>query len=152
MRKTACLSVLLLALVGVGALAGDADDAKKLQGAWEVVELIQFGKKVDASAIKGTKFIFKDGTLSIEPANDKSDEFLKRTFAVKLHPAKSPAEVELKALDGEHKGTESPGIYELKGDTLRWCQSDSPKAAERPKEFASPEKSAIYLFTLKRVK
>jgi uncharacterized protein (TIGR03067 family) len=58
----------------------------------------------------------------------------------------------LTALDGEFKGAVSPGIYEIKGDTLRWCQSDDPKAKDPPKEFASPEKSELYLFTFKRAK
>ena len=56
------------------------------------------------------------------------------------------------ALDGDLKGVTSPGIYELKGDTLRWCQSDDEKSKDRPKDFASPDKSRLYLFTFKRLK
>jgi uncharacterized protein (TIGR03067 family) len=140
------------ALVCGPTLAGDADDAKKLQGAWEIVELIQYGKKVDFNIIKGTKFVFADNLLRILPPSDKVEEFEKRSFSFKLNPAKQPAQVELSALDGKHKGVTSPGIYELKVDTLRWCQSDAAKAPERPKDFTSPEKSPFYLFTLKRVK
>lgn len=146
------LVVGILAVIGCPAFAGDADDAKKIQGIWEIVELIQYGKKVDFNFIKGTKFVFADNVLTIQPPTDKVEEFEKRSFSYKLNPATKPAEVELIARDGKHKGVTSPGIYELKGDTLRWCQSDATKAPERPKDFTSPKKSPFYLFTLKRVK
>ena len=142
--------VALFALTCHGALAGDADDAKNIQGTWEVVELIAYGKKVDFNAIKGTKFIFAKDKLTIQPPNDKLEEVVPRNFTFKLDPSKKPAEVELKVLDAKEKDLVSPGIYELKGDTLRWCQSDATTKPERPKEFKSPEKSPIYLFTLKR--
>jgi uncharacterized protein (TIGR03067 family) len=141
------------AVICCPAFAGDADDARRLQGTWEIVELIQYGKKVDFNIIKGTKFKFTEkNVLTIQPPSDKVEEFEKRSFSYKLNPLKKPAEVELSALDGKHKGVTSPGIYELKGDTLRWCQSDATKAPERPKDFTSPEKSPFYLFTLKREK
>jgi uncharacterized protein (TIGR03067 family) len=142
----------ILTLQCCRAHAGDADDTKKIQGTWEIVELIQYGRKVDFQIIKGTKFVFSGDRLSIVPASDKVEEFEKRSFFFKLDPTKKPAEVELKALDGNFKGIASTGIYELKGDTLRWCQSDAAKAPERPKEFNSPPKSTIYLFTLKLLK
>jgi uncharacterized protein (TIGR03067 family) len=127
-------------------------DPNKLDGAWDVVELVAYGKKVDFNIIKGTKFVFTKDKLDIVPPSDKIEEFAKRSFTFKLDPAKQPAQVELTTLDGPAKGLVSPGIYEVKGDTLRWCQSDATEKPERPKEFASPEKSPIYLFTLKRAK
>ena len=141
----------ILALVCARAFAG-ADDAQKIQGTWEILELIRYGKKVDLNIIKGTKFVFANNLLTIQPPTDKVEEFEKRSFSYKLTPTKKPAEVDLTALDGKNKGVTSPGIYELKGDTLRWCQSDATKAPERPKDFTSPKKSPFYLFTLKRVK
>jgi uncharacterized protein (TIGR03067 family) len=131
---------------------GGADDAKKLQGKWEVVELVAYGKKVDLATIKGVKFLFAADKLTIQPPNDKLEEIVARTYTLKIEPKKQPAQVDLISLDGPNKGNVSPGIYELKGDTLRWCQSDDPKSKERPKGFTSPEKSAFYLFTLKRTK
>src|SRR5712691_4728042 len=81
------------------AFAGDADDAKKIQGTWEVVELIAYGKKVDFNTIKGTKFVFAKDKLTIQPPSDKLEEVVTRNFTFKLDPAKKPAEVELKVLD-----------------------------------------------------
>jgi uncharacterized protein (TIGR03067 family) len=161
-RLTLNFAFAIAALACCRALAGDADDAKKLQGTWEVVELIAYGKKVDLKTIKGTKFVFAKDKLTVQPANDKLEEFVTRNFTFKLDPKKQPAEVDLTVLDAKDKGFVSPGIYELKGDSLRWCQSDATTkpvkvnpfaeaAPERPKSFASPEKSPIYLFTLKKV-
>ncbi|MBI2807673.1 MAG: TIGR03067 domain-containing protein [Planctomycetes bacterium] len=128
-----------------------ADDAKKLQGTWVVVDLIAYGKKVDPKNYKGTKFVITKDKVAIVPPNDKIDEFVKRTYNFKINSAKKPAEIDLVGLTGKTKVT-SLGIYELNGDTLRWCQSDATKASARPTMFTSPEKSGIYLFTLKRGK
>lgn len=139
-------------------------DLNKLDGTWEIVELTAYGKKVDFNTIKGTKFVFAKDKLNILPPTDKLEQFEKRSFSFKLDPAKAPAQVELTALDGKLKGLVSVGIYELKGDTLRWCQSDAPAnttpgkdkkdspKVDAPKDFSSPTGSTIYLFTLKRAK
>lgn len=148
MSKAICILAVFFFVLD-GASAGEA---KNLEGKWEIVELIAYGKKVDFNLIKGTKFTFAKDKLTIQPPNDKIEEFVTRTFSFKVDTTKQPNEVELLVLDGKEKGLKSVGIYELKGDTLRWCQSDATKSPERPKGFASPEKSAIYLFTLKRTK
>ena len=141
------------ALMSVGLVhSGDAGDAKMLQGAWALTELVVGGTKVPDKEIQGMKFIFEGNKLTIAPPASDTGVVDKRTFTFKLDPSKKPAEVDITALDGKYKDTVSPGIYELKGDTLRWCQSDDPKAKDRPKDFASPEKSPLYLFTFKRAK
>jgi len=160
MRYLLCsLATLMTALAACQALAG-GEDFKKLEGAWEVTELIIGGTKVPAKDIAGMKFVFareknKDDAvdkLTIVPAAADTGVVEKHSFTIKINAAKKPAEVNLTALDGEFKGTTSPGIYEINGDVLRWCQSDDPKTAERPKTFNSPEKSSIYMFTFKRAK
>jgi uncharacterized protein (TIGR03067 family) len=130
--------------------AGETDDAKKLQGTWDVVELVAYGKPVDPKVLKGTKFIFDKDRLTIVPGNDKLEEFVKATFSFKLDPSKNPAHVDLTLLDGASKGTVSPGIYELKDGVLRWCQPDGPKTTTRPAKLESPAKSDLYLVTLKK--
>lgn len=155
MRNLTCsLATLLLALICCQIFAGE--DAKKLQGSWDLTELIIGGMKVPDKDIQGMKFVFSsekdEHKLTILPPPSDTPVVDKRTFTVKIDPTKKPATVNLVALDGEFKGTASPGIFEIKGDVLRWCQSDDPKATERPKEFKSPENSKIYLFTFKRSK
>ncbi len=161
--------VMISALVFAG-----GEDTKKLQGTWEIVELIVGGKPVPAKKIQGLRFQFQDDKLTILPASlpDLSEidgaapgavarallssyspvVVDRRQFTFTLDASKKPAAVDLTALDGKHKGSVSHGIYELKGDSLRWCQSDDEKTKDRPKEFKSPEKTALYLFTFKRIK
>lgn len=148
MRKLASMFAGLF--IACAAIAGEPEDSKKLQGAWTLTELVVGGAKVPDKELAGMKFVFEANKLTIVPPAADTGVVDKRAFTIKLDPSKKPAQVEITALDGEHKGAVSPGIYELKGDTLRWCQSDDPKSKERPKEFASPEKSSFYLFTFKR--
>jgi uncharacterized protein (TIGR03067 family) len=148
------------------------DDGQKLQGTWVLTELVVGGVKVPDKEIRGTRFVFEGTKLTIVPSIHEemltaslwtfailskfpvipeTDSVVdRRTFTVKLDPAQKPAAVDLTALDGDAKGAVSPGIYEIKGDTLRWCQSDDEKNTQRPKTFESPAKSRIYVFTFKR--
>lgn len=147
-----CAPLLALAVSLPSSAGGPADDAKKLQGSWEITELIVGGAPVPLKDLKGMKFVFAGKKMTLLPPSADLNVVVKRQFAFQLDPTKTPATVDLTAEDGENKGTVSQGIYEIKGDTLRWCQSDDPKSKDRPKEFVSPEKSSIYLFTFKRAK
>jgi len=141
---------------------GQGAEFKTLEGTWQITELVIGGLKIPEKEVAGMKFVFskdkdkdKDVAyekLTIHPPPADTGVVEKRTFKLKFNNAKKPAEVNTEALDGEFKGVVSPGIYDVKGDVLRWCQSDDEKATERPKEFVSPDKSRIYIFTFKRVK
>jgi uncharacterized protein (TIGR03067 family) len=141
-----------MAVFGLGLAAAFAGDAESLIGEWEITELVVGGKKVEEKEIKGMKFVFDKEKLTIVPPAADGGIVDKRTFSYKVDSKAKPATVMLTALDGEHKGTVSPGIFEIEKGTMKWCQSDEPKAKEPPKTFESPEKSAIYLFTFKKGK
>ena len=172
---SAIFAAVLFLFASHPAFTGDAKkDTKNLQGAWLLTELVVGGAPVPEKDIKGLRFVFKADKLTIlAPPGDvhtiQNRMFVllgigmcsqvppprvvdDRTFTVKLDPTKQPAAVDLIALDGEAKGIVSPGIYEINGDQLRWCQSDDPKNTERPKTFAAPAKSRHYLFTFQRAK
>jgi uncharacterized protein (TIGR03067 family) len=164
-----------LALIVLGAMfvpacpQGVKDDLGKLQGAWTITELIVGGSKVPEEEFKGTTFVFSGNKLTLVPPMSNTFATASvtgfaavinfpaapevetlvdyRVFTFKLDPAQKPATVDI-----TFKDMVSPGIYDVTDDTLRWCQSDDEKTKERPKEFASPDKSRIYLFTLKRAK
>jgi uncharacterized protein (TIGR03067 family) len=165
---------LCVVLFAVGSAQDNNDDAQRLQGTWLLTELVVGGVKVPEKEYKGTTFVFAGNKLSIVPP--KTDAILnaqmtafaiavrfpvipetdnvvdRREFTFKIDPTKKPAQVDVTAGQIDGKSVVSPGLYELQGDTLRWCQSDDENNKERPKSFASPEKSRIYLFTFKRVK
>jgi uncharacterized protein (TIGR03067 family) len=141
----------LAAIFTPGSAQQARDDGEKLQGTWVLTELIVGGFTIPEKEFKGTQFVFAGNKLTIVPAMPDAAAVDKHAFTFKIDPNQAPAAVDLTALDGDAKGTVSPGIYELKGDTLRWCQSDDKKNTERPKAFASPDESRIYLFTFKRM-
>lgn len=158
LRKSLSLAPVFAMLLTLQGLAGEKEvkEFKPLEGTWEITELIVGGEKVPEKEISGLKFVFsvemekdmKAHKLTLIPPMSDSELIDKRTFSLKF----SGTAVTATALDGRFKGTSSPAIFEVKGDVLRWCQSDDEKATERPKEFVSPAKSRIYLFTFKKAK
>jgi len=156
MRPFAFVAVTLFIAAVAAQVCAGGDDAKKLEGTWEVAELIVGGMKVPDKDIQGMKFVFTkdkdESKLTIVPPKSDSGIVEKRVFTLKINAKAKPATVDLTALDGEFKGTTSPGIFEINGNVMRWCQSDDPKEAKRPTDFKSPEKSSIYVFTFNRAK
>jgi uncharacterized protein (TIGR03067 family) len=147
---------LLAALATVGLLvvpgAVRADDAKKdldkLQGTWEITEVVNSGKAIAGEKLKGGQVVFKGDEMTIKEGDDDKDP---RKFTVKLDPGKKPRALDATALNRDQKGSVSPGIYELDGDALKIC-SPNDDSKERPKAFKSEEGSSVILLTLKRVK
>ncbi len=77
---------------------------------------------------------------------------VKGTFT--LDPSKTPKAITMKVTEGrreEDKGKEVRGIYELAGDTLKWCTAP-PGSEERPTEFATKAGTRDMLVTLKKEK
>jgi uncharacterized protein (TIGR03067 family) len=67
-----------------------------------------------------------------------------------LDPSKSPKTIDVTMLEGPHKGTVMPGIYEIDADTLKVCFDLEGKT--RPTEFKSPPGSKNFVNIHKRVK
>jgi uncharacterized protein (TIGR03067 family) len=95
------------------------------------------------------RLIFSGDEFSIK----KGDEtVIKGKF--KIDSSKKPKQIELEitqASNEQFDGKTAVGIYELDGDTLKWC-SNKPGDSERPKEFASDGGTSHLLVTLKREK
>jgi uncharacterized protein (TIGR03067 family) len=130
------------ALVGlVSALLGahltDAGDLREprrtaldpLHGAWEVVDAPKFGP---------IRLIFDGDRLTVV-----FTETHKVEHRIKIDPRTRPARID--ALHGDETVT-APGIYEVRGDTLRICVA--AWLAERPTEFAA--KKGVILLNLTR--
>jgi uncharacterized protein (TIGR03067 family) len=122
MKALLACSLGLLLLAGA-APGGDAKkDQDKLQGKW-LAELD--GKKVE---LKFTKDQF-----AITFSDGNQEKVFKGT--VKINPDGKPKHIDLTIEEGDKfVGETALGIYELDGDTLKWC-SNSPGKAERPSEF-----------------
>jgi uncharacterized protein (TIGR03067 family) len=135
----------LATVVGLGILlagvatAGDAkSDLAKLDGTW-IFE--KDGKKAE---FKFTKDAF---TITI-------DGFGTFKGTIKIDPSKKPKHMDLAIAEGPmFQGQTSLAIYDIDGDTLKWCAAE-PGGGERATAF--PEKEGdqgqhLYL-VLKRTK
>lgn len=144
MRNRRCLLV-GIALFGLAVACPAADDAKtELEGTWELVSFEREGKPVafqgtSRSTITGNKFVFmRDGMLVTAG-----------TF--KLDPTAKPKAMDSTYTEGPDKGKSFKGIYELKGDSLRFCRPGSPDDP-RPTAFKSEAGSTAFVSVFKRVK
>jgi uncharacterized protein (TIGR03067 family) len=131
-------------------VAGAADDpkeaAKKLEGTYEVLEVIVDGKPDAGKKDEVTGVEIKDGVIIPRVKDKKEDDKAKFT----LDPSKKPAHIDLTPNNG---GTLS-GIYEVKesdkGTELTIAFNGNPKG-ERPKDFKGQgkEEMVIKLFRKK---
>ena len=143
----------LLACMVVGLLLGaDApkDDGKKdkdkLQGTWKAVTVEAHGKSLDEA--EEHRLIFSGDEFSVKKGEET---MIKGKF--KIDASKKPKEIDMEFLEAKRdnlKGKTVLGIYELEGDTLKWCWNKP--GGERPKEFSSEAADVHLLVTLRREK
>jgi uncharacterized protein (TIGR03067 family) len=140
-------TTVIFALTFLGASRSDdktADqDAKMLEGKWQLTEGIVGGKPFPPEAAKGI-------TLTLSPGKYVVMAESKDEGTVKYIPGTSPKALEVTGTAGPNKGKTYPAIYELKGDTLTTCYDLSGKA--RPTEFKSKPGTLLFLATYKKVK
>lgn len=136
------------------------DELAKLNGTWEVIEVILDGKPVPQVRSKGLRFVFHKEMLEwIGPDGMKEDEFRIRLgsqqepSAIDLvqTPKFAPKKEQTTALVHELRDETTSAIYELKGDTLRMCLPRRG-AWQRPTSFKAEKRSWEMSYTLKRVK
>jgi RNA polymerase sigma factor (sigma-70 family) len=129
-----------------------ATDKEKIQGTWEVVELVINGKKELPNEQGKGVIVIKGDKLSFLVREKGTDaEKSRKEFTIKLNPSKKPKEIDTDSLDGSHKGEKTGGIYELDGDKLKLCLPNDSDI-KRPSIFESEAGSQLCLFTLKRLK
>lgn len=138
MRPMLHLMACVLLIVAEGGKDKDKQADDSLMGTWKVVSLESDGRAIDVS--KTPLHVFKDGKMRMSDSKD--------TYIYKLDPSKKPATLDFY---WEKLGAEEThqGIYELKGDELKWCYATTA-GFNRPKEFTG--KPGYANQTLKRVK
>ena len=145
--------IALFVFAGAAARAADpvAEEVKKLQGDWQVVEVDAKGKKLgkDEDEVKNMRFVIKDDKLTVRPTNVEGVE-RKKTF--KLDPSKTPKEIDFTSLDGQEKDMTAACIYKLEKDKLTVCMPYYKDPSKRPKEFKAGADDGLMLITLERVK
>src|SRR5262249_49136011 len=118
---------------------------EQLQGTWKYVSLEENGKAVTDDQIKECTLTFNGDKWTM-----KQGDKVVQAGTYKLEPSKSPKTYDAPVTEGEGKGTTLLGIYELSGDTLKFCHDNSGK--ERPKEFKSKADSNVVVATVKKAK
>jgi len=138
--------VVVLVLVSIGTAEQDAKkEMEKLEGEWSMISGEASGHSLPKDAIKSGKRVAKDGETTITISG-------KVYFKAKvtIDPTKKPKVIDYKMTEGPTKGKTHLGIYELDGDTIKFCFAAPGK--ERPTEFTAKEGSGRTLSVWKRVK
>jgi uncharacterized protein (TIGR03067 family) len=138
--------IVVLALV---AAAGAQDDTKKemanLEGEWSMVSGDSDGRSMPKETVSSGKRSAKDCETTITFGGQV---YFKARFSI--DPTKKPKTIDYTMTEGPTKGKTHLGIYELDGDTVKFCFAGPRK--DRPKEFTCKEGSQRTLSVWKRDK
>jgi uncharacterized protein (TIGR03067 family) len=122
-----------------------AQDRKKLQGTW-----------VAAEGPKGMQMTCSENKWTLRANEDGEEQFAKGTFTI--DPTQDPKTMDLTVVEAKGKeveryiGKTSRAIYEVSGDTFKWCANE-PGKEDRPKAFAAQDGDRRFLLvTFKRGK
>lgn len=115
----------------------------RLEGEWLMVSGENDGQPMPEEFRKSAKRVAKDGETTVMIAGQL---FMKAKFTV--DPSKKPKHVDYVMTGGLTKGKTQLGIYELDGDTVKFCFSSPGK--ERPPDFSTKEGSGRVLSVWKR--
>jgi uncharacterized protein (TIGR03067 family) len=141
---------MLAAVVLIGAAsAQDADAVKKemtqLEGQWSMVSAEANGLSMPKETVNSGKRVAKDGETTITIGGQV---YFKAKFSI--DPTKKPKGIDYTMTEGPTKGKTHLGIYELDGDTVKFCFAAPGK--DRPTEFTAKEGSDRTLSVWKRDK
>jgi len=125
--------LMTLTVLAAGLAVGSPQDAipkemARLEGEWSMVSGEADGQPLPADMVKTAKRVAKDGETTVTIGGQL---FMKAKFTV--DPAKKPKSIDYTMTDGLTKGKTQLGIYELDGDTVKFCFA-SP-GMDRPTDF-----------------
>ena len=147
MKARSLLPWLLASALAAGVSAQDPgkDDLKRLEGTWRMVSGEADGKKAPEEELKKIKVIFKGDAYTV-----MSDGRVEEKGTQKLDPTKKPKTIDYTMTEGPTKGKTHLGIYELDGDTVKFCFA--APGGDRPTDFTAKEGSQRTLSVWKRDK
>jgi uncharacterized protein (TIGR03067 family) len=144
------MAVASMALGGVAAdepKAGERAAVEQLQGVWRPESVTESGRRltgVDLEAYTGMTLTIQDGKTTLKAA----DGTVVSACELKVDAGRDPKTFDAKEVEGLGVGTIYKGVWEVKGDTLKWCFST--KAL--PKGFESKEGTGVVMMVLRRQK
>src|SRR6266581_6754345 len=135
MNKIHKLLLIALATFTISLVRAADDEAIKkdlaqLQGEWTIVSASADGQSMSEDMLKQMKRVCKGDEITVTMGDQL---YLKAKITI--DPSKKPKTIDYEMLDGPTKGKKQLGIYELEGDTVKFCFG-SP-GSERPPNFTS---------------
>ena len=135
MKKLTTAFLIGLAAVAISsAWAEDSEAIKKdkaqLQGEWSMVSESADGSAMPDAMRETAKRVCKGDETTVTVG---SQLIMKAKFTI--DPSQKPKTIDYQMIDGPTKGKKQLGIYEVTGDTAKFCFG-SP-GAERPTDFTS---------------
>jgi uncharacterized protein (TIGR03067 family) len=129
--------------LGTVAIADDKKEMALLDGEWSMVSGEASGQKLPAETVKTAKRVAKDGETTITLGGMV---YFKAKFTI--DPTKKPKAIDYMMIEGTTKGKTHLGIYEVDGDTVKFCFAAPDK--DRPTDFTAKEGSGQTLSVWKR--
>ena len=143
------LLVPAIAVLVLVSASGAQDAVKKemaqLEGEWSMVSGGANGVALPEATVKTGKRVAKDGETTITFGGQV---YFKARFSI--DPTKKPKAIDYAMTEGPTKGKTHLGIYELDGDTVKFCFA--APGGERPTDFTAREGSQRTLSVWKRDK
>src|SRR5205823_3949022 len=124
-------------LIVVSTAAGQDANKKEmspLEGTWSMVSGQADGQDMPKQFVDGGKRVAKDGEVTITIGGQV---FFKAKFTIDA--TKKPKTIDYVMTEGFTKGKTQLGIYELDGDTVKFCFAGPGK--DRPTDFTAKEGS-----------
>jgi uncharacterized protein (TIGR03067 family) len=145
MRPTVPLIAILVLAGAAGAEDAVKKEAAQLEGEWVMVSGEANGTALPEATVKTGKRVAKDGETTITIGGQV---YFKAKFTI--DPAKKPKAIDYTMTEGPTKGKTHLGIYEVDGDTVKFCFA--APGQDRPTEFTAKEGSQHTLSVWKREK
>jgi uncharacterized protein (TIGR03067 family) len=123
-------------VIAAGFRADKASDWKELTGDWQPTKMEIDGNALPADDVKEYLVTMSEGKYLAKHGSDVIDEGKAVVNATKI-----PKHLDLTASVGDNKDKLRLGIYEIKGDTMKFALAPADK--ERPTKFESPTGSGI---------
>jgi len=139
-----------VALGGVAAdepKAGDRAKVEQLRGSWRPESVTESGRRLtgaDLEAYKGMTLTIQEGKSTLKAA----DGAVLSACELKVDAGRDPKTFDAKEIEGPGVGRIYKGVWEIRGDILKWCFSTK----DRPEGFESKEQADFFLLVLRRQK
>jgi uncharacterized protein (TIGR03067 family) len=138
-----------VALIVSSLLAGEQPEVKErknLEGTWQGFVVDGAGEQADRGPVQLTEVVITAEKITAKDA--KGVSLGEGTY--KLDVSQNPAAIDSVGTTGQARNKTYQGIFELKGDTLKWCVANPGKP--RPSAFVTTPGGGQFLLVLRRKK